>query len=164
MLAVASPEAIVVLGCMPVFSAGRLSGALGRRTSAGARWFALAGDAPLLVASGGRVWGGRIEAESMQTELVLSGVPAAKIVCERCSLSTRDNARYTAALLWRRGLSRVLVVTCGWHLPRAVALFRAQGLDVTGAAAEPEKRATPLVRIYRWGREHVASRLDGVRV
>jgi uncharacterized SAM-binding protein YcdF (DUF218 family) len=164
MVEAASPEAIVVLGCMPLFSAGRLSGALGRRTAAGARSFAETADASLIIASGGRAWAGIVEAESIRAELVLAGVPPAKIVCERCSLSTRDNARYTAAQLRRRGLARVLVVTCGWHLPRAVALFRAQGLEVRGVAAEHEDRATPVVRMYRWGRERVAARLDGVHV
>ena len=164
MVAVAVLEAIVVLGCTPVFSGGRLAGALGRRTAAGALAFARAGDAPLIVVSGGRVWGGLVEAEGMRADLVLRGVPAAKIVCERCSLSTRDNARFTATALRRRGMSRVSLVTCAWHLPRAVALFRAQGLEVTGVPVDAENVRGPLVRIYRWGRERVAARIDGVLV
>jgi uncharacterized SAM-binding protein YcdF (DUF218 family) len=39
----------------------------------------------------------------------------------------------SAAILRQHGLRRILLVTSAWHLPRAVASFQAQGLDVLPA-------------------------------
>ena len=81
----------------------------------------------------------------MMDDLVRSGVPAAAVVRERCSLTTRDNARLSAQLLRRRGpLGRVTLVTCEWHMARAAALFRREGLDV-----QPMPAAAPPVRAAR---------------
>lgn len=161
----ARETAIVALGCRVLFDAdGRLAGALGRRVRAAARAYAGRVDRDanantLLVASGGRHWAGIVEADAMARDLVLAGVPEAAVVRERCSLSTRENARYVAATLARRGIDRVAVVTCSWHLPRAVALFRARGLEVepvdAGAGEAPLAR-----RVWRWGAERVLSRVQ----
>jgi uncharacterized SAM-binding protein YcdF (DUF218 family) len=45
------------------------------------------------------------------------------------SRNTWENARYSAELLAGQGVERVLLVTHAWHMPRAMACFRAQGLD-----------------------------------
>lgn len=154
------PDAIIVLGCALVFAGGRLTGALARRVDAGVRTFVSAGAEPVVIVTGGRAWDGTVEADGMQAALVERGIPLAKIVRERCSLSTRENARFTARVLRRHGLSRVAVVTCFWHLPRASALFRAEGLAVTGVPAGGDQGARPSV--WLWGRERVAARLDGL--
>jgi cyclophilin family peptidyl-prolyl cis-trans isomerase len=108
----------------------------------------------VVIASGGRAWGGVVEADAMKRELARLGVPGALIVCERGSLSTRDNARYSAAVMRRRGLARATVVTCDWHLPRALAAFRRAGVEATGAAA-PSGPSLLRRRLWRWGRERV---------
>jgi cyclophilin family peptidyl-prolyl cis-trans isomerase len=90
----------------------------------------------------------------MRDELVRAGVPGAAIVCERSSLSTRDNARYSAAVMARRGLASATVVTCDWHLPRALLLFRRAGVETSGAPA-PSGSAALRKRVWRWGRERV---------
>lgn len=97
----------------------------------------------------------------MSAELVRAGVVADAIVRERCSLSTRENARYTAALLQRRGIDRVVVVTCDWHLPRALAAFRRAGLEVEGSAA-PSVAVPWRRRVVRWGRERVLAWAVGI--
>jgi len=97
----------------------------------------------------------------MRAELVRAGVPAEAIVRERCSLSTRENARFTAALLRRRGMRRVTVVTCDWHLPRALAAFRRAGLEVEGFAA-PSVAVPWRRRVVRWGRERVLAWAVGI--
>ena len=134
-------------------------GALGRRVEAAAEAYARRGDAEVVVvASGGRRWEAVSEADAMARELVRLGVPEKGIVCERCSLSTRENARFTAAALERRGIARATVVTCAWHLPRAVALFAREGVDVDGIAV-PVGSVPLRRRFYRWGREIVLALL-----
>ena len=115
----------------------------------------------LVVASGGRLWRGVAEADGLARELARLGVPDAAIVRERLSLSTRDNARYTAEVLRKRRIESVLLVTCAWHLPRARALFEREGLAVEPVGAE-DPSASLVSRAYRWARERVAARLDGV--
>jgi uncharacterized SAM-binding protein YcdF (DUF218 family) len=155
-------DAIVVLGCRLRWSVdGRLLGAGGRRVQTAARvWRELAAKAPNLkvIASGGRVWGGVVEADALAQELARAGVPAAHIERERLSWSTKENARFVAD---RLGPSRIAVVTCDWHLARAALLFRAQRFEVEPipAIGEPPSLGA---RLWRWGRERVASRLDGV--
>jgi len=119
------------------------------------------GEPVLVVASGGRRWHGVVEADAMRSELVRAGVPAEAIVRERCSLSTRENARFSAALLGRRGIQRVTVVTCDWHLPRALAAFRRAGLEVEGFAA-PSVTVPWRRRVVRWGRERVLAWAVGI--
>ena len=128
------PNAIVVLGAR-VLSDGRLSQALSRRVERAAQAFREAPDA-LLVCSGGRAWAGHIEADCMREHLVRLGVEPSSIVLETLSMSTAQNARLTTALLRQRGIGRALVVTCPWHLPRALADFRLCGLEVDGLAAD----------------------------
>ena len=120
-----SQPVLVVLGCR-VRSAAAL-----RRIRAGARAFH-EGKSGLIVASGGRVWDGIVEADAMAEALESEGVPAKAILRERCSFSTRENARYTAEILARREVSDVVVVTCAWHLPRAKHAFAQQRLNVEG--------------------------------
>jgi uncharacterized SAM-binding protein YcdF (DUF218 family) len=118
--------------------------------------------AAFVVASGGRRWAGGVEADAMAEELAVAGVPEAAIVRERCSLNTIDNARFSAAILARRGLHRAAVVTCSWHLPRALALFTEAGLEVEPVAAE-DGEAPPLAsRVWRWGKERVLTRVSMV--
>jgi uncharacterized SAM-binding protein YcdF (DUF218 family) len=155
-----APRALVVLGCRVVVDGrGRLTGALGRRVEAAAREYARRGEAVgVVVASGGRRWGEVVEADAMARELGRLGVPPEVIVSERCSLSTRENARFAASALERRGIARATVVTCAWHLPRAVALFAREGVETDGVAVAagqaPWRR-----RFWRWGRETVLTLL-----
>jgi uncharacterized SAM-binding protein YcdF (DUF218 family) len=149
------PRVVCVLGCR----AG--SATLARRAKAAAETY-LARGATTVVACGGRAWDGLVEADALARMLVAGGVPADAIVRERCSLDTRDNARFAASMLRRRGLSRVLLVTCSWHLPRAERAFRACGLEVEGVGVEPPE-ATLLERLYRHERERLSSWHDARR-
>lgn len=150
-----------MLGCQPVWGDdGHLRGALGRRVGA-ARERIGDGEARVIV-SGGRTWGGMVEADAMRDELLRRGLPAASVTRERCSLTTRDNARLTALLLRRFEVDRLILVTCEWHVPRAAALFRREGLgvDVVPVAAPA---IAPARRWVRAGREWVSARLDVAR-
>lgn len=146
---------VCVLGCRSS------SAALARRGLAAVETYRARGAA-LAVACGGRSWAGVVEADELARRLVAGGVPEASVVRERCSLDTRDNARFAAALLRRRGLSRVVLVTCSWHLPRAERAFRAAGLEVEGVGVEPPS-ATFFQRLYRRERERLSSWNDARR-
>jgi cyclophilin family peptidyl-prolyl cis-trans isomerase len=147
----------VVLGCRVALDAdGRLrDGALARRVEGGARLYAeRGGAATVVVASGGRRWAGAVEADVIARELVARGIPECAIVRERCSMSTRDNARFSSAVLARRGLSAAAVVTCRSHLMRALACFANAGVEVEPVGVGDSDSATP-GRIWAGLRERV---------
>ncbi|HVY48174.1 MAG TPA: YdcF family protein, partial [Minicystis sp.] len=152
-------DAIVVLGCR-VLPSGRLSSVAAARTAAAARAYA-GGVARVVVASGGRRWGPYAEADRMKAALVEAGVPAAAVLPELCSLSTFENAVFAGALLRRLGARRAAVVTSDWHMGRALANFRAVGLDVFAVASSGP--APLLDRASRAVRERVTWRLDLAR-
>lgn len=103
-----------------------------------------------------------VEADAIARLMAVRGVPPDAIARERCSLDTRDNARFASSMLARRGVSRVVVITCVWHLPRAERAFRSVGLEVEGVGVlGPEP--TALQRIYRRARERFASWNDARR-
>jgi len=153
-------DAIVVLGCR-VHPGGSLRGALARRVERAARAYE-DGQAPRVIVSGGRVWEDAVEADVMALGLEALGVPAARIVRERCSMSTKDNARFVARLLRRFSLEHVAVVSCPWHLTRALLLFDREGIRAEGLGAAPGD-ATAWERLYWNARERVCMRLDGVK-
>lgn len=151
-------DALVVLGCRPTPPDG---GALGRRARAASAAFAR-GAARRVLASGGRRWRGRAESEYLAALLMELGVPKAAVECEYWSMSTAENAHFVAGLLLARGEHRVGVVTCAWHLERALACFAATGLSAVGIAAPDtargllrranERVSLPFDRWLTWGR------------
>lgn len=124
-----SADAIVVLGCR-VLPSGQLTTAAEGRASAAAAAYR-AGVAPCVIASGGRRWGAQIEALALRDAMVTHGVPASAIVAELWSLTTYENAVFTAALLRKTGARNAVVVTCEWHVPRALMSFRAAGIEAS---------------------------------
>lgn len=154
-----SAPALCVLGCRSG------SPALLRRVAVAARAFHLREtEVVVVVACGGRAWGGVVEADDLALRLRGLGVPLNAIVRERCSLDTRDNARFAAALLTRRSLSRVVLVSCAWHLARASMAFRAAGLDVVDTVGAESPDAGPLGRRLRDARERLSSWNDARRM
>jgi uncharacterized SAM-binding protein YcdF (DUF218 family) len=101
-----------------------------QRTACAADLF-LQGLAPKLLLSGGdaTIFGhGPTEASEMKRWAQRLGVPETAILLEDRSRTTYENAVYTKRIL---GDASVLLVTSASHLPRAMALFRKQGLRVT---------------------------------
>ncbi len=86
-------------------------------------------------------------------------VPREIIVPELRSLSTAENALFSVELLTGRALSRVAIVTCDWHLPRALANFRAVGVTPVGLAAPSPPVRLPR-RLWRASRECSATLID----
>lgn len=87
---------------------------------------------PLLV-SGGVLGRGQPSLAAMMADAASRefGVPVRWR--EDRSADTFENAAFSAELLKKDGVRRVLLVTSAWHMPRSVACFEAQGLTVVAA-------------------------------
>ncbi len=98
------------------------------------------GRAPAILVSGGSIpWLSlrpTSPAEEMTSLLEFIGVPAADIWQQTKSQNTYEDALYSAQLLKEKGISRVILVTSAVHMPRAYALFLAQGLEVIPAPTD----------------------------
>ncbi len=107
-------------------------------------WYAArlfhAGKAPLVLLSGGRVLAsqGGSEARAMQVFLRDLGVPDGAMLLEERSSNTRQNAEFSARMLDERRITHILLVTSAQHMARALALFEAQGLQVSPAPTDHE--------------------------
>lgn len=95
-------------------------------------------DQPTIIVSGGVTEprpGARSEADAMRAVMIGLGVPAEKVLVEAQSKTTLDEAREIARMLAGRPKQPIVVVTSPTHLPRALAVFRAAGLDPVPSAA-----------------------------
>ena len=141
-------QAIVVLGGGIAPPSGK-SAEINLNPAADRVWFATrlfhAGKAPLVLLSGGGDLERQAfsEARAMAVFLQDLGVPAQAIVLEENSRNTRENAAFSAALLKARGIKLILLVTSALHMPRAMALFAAQGLQATPAPTDFEAIQLP---------------------
>lgn len=150
-------DAIVVLGCR-VLPSGRATTAAARRAARAAQGY-VEGVAPYVIASGGRRWGELIEADMLHRELLRGGVPHEAITRELWSLTTHENAIFSAEILRRRGARKVAIVTCDWHVDRAIANFRAAGVDAWPLPSTGLRRGI-MGEAYRFGHERICTWLD----
>lgn len=134
----APAEVIIVLGAQ-VLEGGRASPALRARVERGVELFKR-GLAPRLLFSGGGRRAPPAEAEVMRRIAVELGVPEGAILLELESCNTEENARLSAELMRRRGLSSAALVSDPFHLLRARLCFRREGLEVATSPAELEGR------------------------
>lgn len=128
-------QAIVILGGGSYFAAPEYGGdTVSHYTLERLRYGARLGresSLPVLV-TGGAPFGGRAEAESMREALERDfGIKVRWV--ETASRDTAENARLSAPLLKAAGVTRIALVSHGWHLPRAIELFEKQGIEVTPA-------------------------------
>lgn len=107
------------------------------RTDTAARLYA-AGRAPLIIVSGAALDGGMSEARMMAQALERDGIPTGAILLEDHSLTTHQNAVYTARLLRQHDIRKFLLVTSALHMPRAMASFQKQGLEPIPAPSPPQ--------------------------
>lgn len=98
------------------------------------------GKAPVILSSGGIIsWldtGSSTPADDMAIILTQLGVPEEAILKQNRSQNTYEDALYSAAILKEKGFKRVILVTSAMHMPRSVALFRKQGIEVIPAPAD----------------------------
>ncbi len=108
-------DAIVVLGRGGLFYEQRVN-------LAAELW--QAGRAPMIFASG------RGDARNMIEQLEAKGIPKRVLDGEECSLTTLENAVFTAAVLHPRGIRQILLITDEPHMLRSLLVFRSQGFTV----------------------------------
>jgi uncharacterized SAM-binding protein YcdF (DUF218 family) len=87
-------------------------------------------DLPLILSSGQVSRHTQAGARIDQRILMDLGVPANRIHIETASRDTAENAYYSQKICAREGYRHPILVTSAVHLPRAVRLFRAAGLEV----------------------------------
>lgn len=80
---------------------------------------------------------GNTDAPSMVGQLKDKGIPPSMVDGENCSLTTAENAAFTAAILQPQGFQKIILVTDEPHMLRSMLVFRAFGLAVI-------PRTTPL--------------------
>ena len=100
-----------------------------------------AGVAPHLLLTGGNAafvtpQTPHSEAEAMADLLRTIGVPAEALWLEEASFNTYENALLSKPILEAQGADRVILVTSALHMPRAVAIFRKQGIEVVPAPTD----------------------------
>ncbi|NYT44759.1 YdcF family protein [Pollutimonas thiosulfatoxidans] len=96
------------------------------------------GRAPLIVLSGAALEGSVSEAQMMANALKQADIPETAMLLENRSFTTHENAVYTAEKLKQRDIRRILLVTSALHMPRAMAVFRKQGVSAIASPAPPQ--------------------------
>jgi uncharacterized SAM-binding protein YcdF (DUF218 family) len=102
---------------------------------------------------------GSDQAREMAGRLQEQGVPASALIIEDVSGNTHQNALYSAVLLKRKKLLRILLVTSGIHMTRAMASFNRQGLTVIPAQAFNDEDGFESTR-YPWWPQRAALSLS----
>lgn len=94
------------------------------------------GVAPLIVVTGGKQPGDQFtEAEASQQYLTDQGVPASAILLENEGRNSLQSMQGAARLLHARNVSRILLVSDGFHLFRVKLMARDLGLTPFGRPA-----------------------------
>ncbi|WP_226002763.1 YdcF family protein [Paenibacillus sp. BJ-4] len=129
-------DVIVVLGggatagTPDINGQGNLLGSAANRLLTAARLHEATG-LPILF-SGGQVFGDSgNEADIAQRQLLGLGIPAKDILIENRSLNTQQNAAFTARILKQHQLTKPILVTSAFHMPRAALEFQRAGIQVT---------------------------------
>ena len=94
--------------------------------------------APIIMVSGAALDGGTSEAQVMARYLRQHQIADAHILIEEQSFTTKENALYSAQQLRSHQLHTVLLVTSALHMPRSMAAFRKEGLNVIPAPVAPQ--------------------------
>lgn len=131
-------DGVVVLGGaeLPAITAGRGQPAF---QEAGERILALADLSRrypearvVFTGASNALWSGPrlTESDTVQLALPLLGVPDGRVLFEAKARNTAENARFSRELAAPKPGERWLLVTSGYHMPRAMGCFRAAGFEV----------------------------------
>lgn len=128
-------DVIIVLGAR-VKPDGTLSNSLEYRMQAAMRAYE-AGYAEAFIVCGAQ--GGDepcTEAQAMREYLLGQGVPEERVFTDDQSFNTRQNIENAHRIMQEQGMNSALVVTNAYHVPRAKALCRDEGIEALGVAAQ----------------------------
>lgn len=131
-------DVIIVLGAQ-VKPDGTPSVALERRLTAALEAYTLKRQVIIVCGAQGTNEP-RPEGDVMREWLIAHGALEEDVIAETASFNTRENLRYAKAIMEHRGLEQALVVTSDYHVARALALCRQEGIDATGkgSPSKPE--------------------------
>ncbi len=131
-------QAIVIIGATRYSRAPEYGGrdnlaGLGLERIRYGAWLQKRTRLPILVSGRGyRAPGERSEARIMR-DILENEFGAQVSWLEEKSHNTYENARYSAAVLERANIHRIILVTHAYHMPRALEAFEHMGLEVTPA-------------------------------
>jgi uncharacterized SAM-binding protein YcdF (DUF218 family) len=132
-----APDGIVVLGGAvdPEFVAARGTADLNEAAERVTVVADLARRFPQarIIYSGGNariVYRGGSEADAAATLLETFGIPRDRLILEHRSRTTAENAEFALPIAQPKPGERWLLVTSGYHMPRAVGAFRKVGFEV----------------------------------
>lgn len=75
------------------------------------------------------------EGDVMKRVLVEMGIPEEHVISDPLAQDTKQNVRNGWAILQEKSCTKPLIVTSDYHLPRAMAIARDNGLDPLGAGS-----------------------------
>ena len=137
-------DCILVLGCR-VYEDGTPSHMLEDRLQQGVELF-LNGAAPKLLMSGDHGQREYDEVNAMKQFAIGSGVDSSDVFMDHAGFSTYESL-YRAKEIF--GVEKVIIVTQGYHLHRALYIARALGLEAYGVASDPSSYVGQTMRDIR---------------
>ena len=75
------------------------------------------------------------EGDVMKRVLLEMGIPEEHVISDPLAMDTKQNIRNGWAILQEKGCTTPLIVTSDYHVPRALAIARDNGLDPLGAGS-----------------------------
>ncbi len=149
---IVSPEEAASFGadCILVLGAGLLPDGrpnlmLGERIDTGVDLYE-AGVAPKLLMSGDHGREEHDEVNAMKDAAMARGVPSEDVFMDHAGFATYDSFYRAGAVF---GVKRVVIVTQAYHLPRALWIARALGLEAVGVSCDTARYRGQLYRDIR---------------
>lgn len=103
-------------------------------------WLYRLGKAPHVLLSGGNITWLRdhptTPAQDMAVVMEMLGVPAEALWLQSKSQNTYEDVLYSSQILKEKGINRIILVTSAMHMPRSIALFEKQGIQVVPAPTD----------------------------
>ena len=137
-------DCIVILGCL-VRSDGSPSDMLTDRLLTGTELY-FKGASPIILMSGDHGQAEYDEVNAMKSFAIEKGVPSDDVFMDHAGFSTYESM-YRAKEIF--GADKIIVVTQGYHLPRALYVAKSLGIEAYGVSADVRTYRGQIVRDVR---------------